>query len=207
MEGQAIRGPAALLLFLSVTGIALTGTIADAQEPSGNRKQNREIRMMERALDAMLIDSPNYLVRGYDNSRGIYIPGTGAIFTFDASLVASGWNYNADHRKWYDWSDEDDDDDESRRGTRSRRLSRQEKQYTRGVEELQELLLDHGDLLTTLKPGETVQLIAFFDDVDYLWDKDIDHLVVKARVEDLRSYADKKMNEDQAKAKITTSEY
>ena len=51
-------------------------------------KLERQIDVMEGAIDDMLVDSPNFLVHGGDNARGLYIDEFGVIFTFDASLVS-----------------------------------------------------------------------------------------------------------------------
>lgn len=199
---------AALTLFIALAAPALIAPSAHAQAGT-DRKMQREIRMMERSLDDMLVDSPNFLVPGYDNARGIYVPGTGMIFTFKSSLTASR-NFTINGKRgWMFWDDEEgrDEDRESRRGTRSRGMAREERQYKRGTDELMELLLDEADSFTTLKAGEWVQLIAFFDDVDYLFDKDVDHLALKVKVDDLRAFADKKLSEEQAKAKMVKDEY
>src|SRR5262245_35422062 len=175
---------------------ALVASPAAAADPPATRKAAREIRVMERALDDMLIDSPNFLVPGYDNSRGLYVPGVGAIFTFEASLLAgrNGWTNivsSHGHKSWAFWDDDDDDDDDadSRRGSHSRSLARQERQYKRGIEEMQELLLDEADTLTQLKSGEWVQLVGYFDDSEYLWDKNIEHISMKAKIDGIRAYA------------------
>ena len=49
---------------------------------------------MERALDEMLIDSPNFFVSGRGNSRGLYIESIGALFTFEATLVNKDWDFD-----------------------------------------------------------------------------------------------------------------
>jgi len=204
---------------LAVTAPALAGILlAAAWAPGVARAQanvdprmQRQIRYVEHDLDDMLVDSSNFLVPGYHNARGIYVPGTGMIFTFSSSLTASRdftksvrWIFDRD-RDDDDWKD--DDSTESGHGVHSREMTREERQYKRGTDELMQLLLDDADSMSGLKPGESVELIAYFNDVDYLGDKGVRHLSVKAKSEDLAAYAAKKLSDDQAKAHMVKTEY
>ena len=75
---------AALLL-----GLLFVTQVRAADAPV-TRKTARQIDVMERIIDQVLVDSPNFLVQGRDNARGLYLEEFGVLFTFDASLVSDG---------------------------------------------------------------------------------------------------------------------
>jgi hypothetical protein len=58
-----------------------------AQKPAHGNRMMRQIGVMEGIVDRLLLDSPNFLVSVGHNTRGIYLPEYGAIFTFEASLT------------------------------------------------------------------------------------------------------------------------
>jgi len=200
-------------MFLSALALPLLFAAGNASaQASPDRKMQREIRRMEHDLDDMLVDSSNFLVPGYHNARGMYVPGTGMIFTFSSSLTASRGSavFSVNKRHWMLWDDDDDEDDDSdkeHRTIHSRGIKREERQYKRGTDEMMDLLLDDADSFSSLRAGEWVQVVAYFNDVDYLWDKDIQHLAVKAKVDDLRAYAAKSLSADQARSKMVKEEY
>ena len=66
-----------------------------AAETPESRKMKRQVAVMEQVLDQVLVDSPNFLVPGRDNTRGIYLPEFGALFTFEASLLQKDWDLSA----------------------------------------------------------------------------------------------------------------
>lgn len=178
--------------------------------PPVDEKMSREIRRMERGLDELLVDSPNFLVNGHDNARGFYVPGTGLLVTFDATLVGAGWNtrhagFLGRHGLW--WSDDDEEDDEGRRGSRSRRLAREEKQWNRGREELVEYLLDYGDRLKSAKAGDWITVVGYLGDSDYFEKNEITHIVTKAKVDDLRLFAEGKIKEEEARKRVVQEQY
>ncbi len=76
--------PLTLLVHFVAQGLA-------AESPAA-RKMKRQVAVMEQVLDQVLVDSPNFLVPGRDNTRGIYLPEFGALFTFEASLIMKDWD-------------------------------------------------------------------------------------------------------------------
>ena len=79
--------PLALLVHLAARSLA-----ADTVE---TRKMKRQVAVMEQVIDQVLLDSPNFLVSGGENARGIYLPEFGALFTFEASLITKDWDLSA----------------------------------------------------------------------------------------------------------------
>lgn len=200
------------IMFLLGTLFAAAATSPALGSPPVDDKMKREIRRMERGLDEMLIDSPNFLVSGQDNARGYYVNGMGLLVTFDASLVSAGWNarntgFFGNRSWWWDDDGEEDEDGRARRGTRSRRLAREEKQWNRGREELVEYLLDYGDRLKSASPGDWITVVAYLGDAEYFEDKEITHLVTKAKVDDLRLHAEGKISEDEARKRVVQEQY
>jgi hypothetical protein len=54
-------------------------------------KLERQINVMTRAIDAMLVDSPNFLVSSSQVTEGFEDDEYGALFVFQASLTGAGW--------------------------------------------------------------------------------------------------------------------
>ena len=203
--------------------LAVVAAQSAAADPPGGKKMQREIRIFERVMDDMLIDSPNWLVPGRDNARGYYVPGHGPIFTFESSLVTRGWGrrsglkiFGSDHFVFwgdddddYDY-DEDDDDRDRRRSRRDRReksRDTEERRYDRGKQEVIDVFLDYGDSFDVAGSGEWVTVVAYLDDADVFDDNDISHLVMKAKIDDLRAYGSESLSEENMIAKIVVEEY
>lgn len=202
--------------------VALSGASPAAAGP-GDRKADRQIEIFETVLDEMLVDSPNWLVQGHRNARGRYKSGQGVRFSFDAGLVngefdGHGWwggfSKGRVHfgRDW-DWDDWDRDDDETReeraerrKDWRDRELTRQERIYKRGKTEIIDLLMDFGDVLTTVPDNEWLEIAVDLDRAEYFWEKDLRDLNVRVKMSDIRAYADEKIDEKQFVQKIEMKE-
>ena len=128
--------------------------------------------------------------------------------------------------KWIVYTDEHDHDDdrdedgdrEAERRARKEALKNYEKWqdekevihhqlYEAGKNELILHLLDYGDTVRQLKDDQWVTLVAYLTRADYFEEQDLNQLVVKARMSDLRAYADGHITEEQAKSKIIVEEY
>jgi hypothetical protein len=95
---------AALAGALSCLCLPENSFAVDAPE---NRKMARQIDVMEQILDQVLLDSPNFLVPGRDNARGLYIKNYGLVFTFDASLVDKGFRHEHMSFEGFDFENKD----------------------------------------------------------------------------------------------------
>lgn len=208
----------------------LVGLVAATQvlavDPPVNRKMTRQIEVMEQIIDQVLIDSPNFLVSGRDNARGLYIESFGVLFTFDASLVDRDFDF-MDKWDWgggfrvkeengtviiipkdeEEWDEEDlDEIKEQVRNSRERRSGREEKLYKRGKTEFVDVLLDYGDTLTTLNRDQWVAIVAYLAD-DYFQENRFSRLILKAKIGDLRDYASEKLSEEEMVKRIVEEEY
>ena len=219
------KGRAALWLGVAALGLVLAG---DATASPNEKKLDRQIDLFERIVDDMLVESPNWLVQSSRETRGRYRAGTGARFTFDVSLV--GRNHWGGGSKWWktwmhhdgdviviDVDDYDDLDAEeiealvksekkSRERYRERSVEKQTRLYDRGKVEILEMILDFGDVLTTVPDGETLVLVAYLDDSEIFYEKDLRTLTVTAKMSDVRAFGNGKIDEKTMIGRIQVEE-
>jgi hypothetical protein len=181
-----------------VVGVAfLLGSVAVQADPEKpNRKMMRQIRIMEKILDEVLVDSPNLLVFNDRPTRGFYLDGFGAVFTLEASLVREGTfdfsflkNFRIEKEDGKviivtrDKGSGDEDEDEEENGEEE--VSEAEL-YERGKQELKEALVDYAETLSSLKDDDWVAVVAFLKGSSYFTDRKISRLILKVRMRDLR---------------------
>jgi hypothetical protein len=220
----------------SVRGwIAIAGAVcaaaragdASATDPPANRKMHRQIEVMEQIIDQVLIDSPNFLVRGRDNARGMFVKELGLIFTFEASLIEKDHDFWKSFTKSEGFEIKEDDggriiiipkadhgdtvdaEEVQRRADtlKDRQDSRQERLYLRGKTEIVDVLLDYGDTLTTLEDNQWIAIVAYLTDSEYFAQNRFSRLILKAKVKDLREYAAEKLSEEEMIKRIVEEEY
>jgi hypothetical protein len=215
---------ATLVLFAGWAGVQS----ATAQEPS--KKLQREIGLMEDIISDMLVDSPNWLVSSGGPNQGIYLASYGVIFSMEASLTGGQWSGNGSwsllrslgirsHRghvivNWddEDWEDDDSsakkaDDEDAYDRWRANRKKRDDRCYARGKEELHEVLMDAGDMLTQLKDDDWVVLAVALSDHRYFRRNKLERLTVRAKMGDLRARAAGTINAEQLAARIVEEEF
>jgi hypothetical protein len=78
-----------LALLISLASMSVPAAASDGKGPD---RAGRQIKLMERVIDQVLLDSPNFLVYGRDVTHGLYLAEYGALFVFEASLTNQGWN-------------------------------------------------------------------------------------------------------------------
>lgn len=204
-------------------------SLATAAAPG---KVTRQIGVMEKIIDQVLIDSPNFLVMGGDNARGLYIEELGALFTFEASLTGGMFNLRAlgDLSNRFEMKTDEDGNQifVIKKGEKEKRVKEkgehrsssdrgeadasdegmdEAERYEKGKAELIDTVLDYGETLTTLKDGQSVVLAAFLSDSDLFKKKEISRLVIRAKIADLRAYAAGTLSESGAKSRIMVEEY
>ena len=213
--------------FRSLLGLAVVSALAfpsDAWAGPTSRKMDRQIDLFERVVDEMLVDSPNWLVRGRNNARGSYVDGHGLMVTFDATLVNwdhgyhdSGWKWWKKGRRVYvidedDWEDEDEDREarDERRSSHDKwfehEMKKQERLYGRGKTEIIDVILDFGEFMSTLKDTDYLEIEAFLGSAGYFIEKDLNTLTMKVKMSDVRAFSDGKMDEKALISKIETVE-
>jgi len=215
MHGNPWKYAALSLLALGLVDLGGAPTASAGPD----RKSDRQIDIFETVLDEMLVDSPNWLVRGHRNARGRYRSGEGVSFSFDVSLVGGDWNdgkwwsgFSRDRSYWFAF-DDDDDYDEDREDRRARRkewrereMSRQERMYKRGKTEIIDTLMDFGDVLTTVPDGEWIEINVDLDRAEFFWEKDLRELTMRVKMADVRAYADEKIDEEALVQRIEVTE-
>jgi len=185
-------------------------------------RQDRQVRLFERATDQMLVDSPNFLVQSSEPTVGYYAEGQGATFTFRTSLVNGNWGNKSWWKVWnhyddgrvviYDDDDDDWDDDDyedyrrSRKKRKEKSLASQEKKWRRGKQEIAELIADFGEVLTTIPDSEFLTIEARLRKTEFFKDNDLRKLKIKVRMSDVRAYADGTISETELEQRITTTE-
>lgn len=228
--GRVTRSRAGVAAALSATALVLLAGSALGDRPAGERRRSREIGIMERTIDDVLVESRNLLVGGRSVTQGLYIDGVGAVFTFSMDVIPLNWGLG--EFSW--WSDshrvevKDDgdriiiyksgrDDDEgaekSARKTTKRSRSRDEaektarERYAQGKAELVDALLDYGaQTLGSLADGEWIVLAARLSGGRLLVDAGVNRLVIKAKMGDLRALDSGTLNREAARGRIQIDE-
>jgi hypothetical protein len=223
--GRTVVALATLVLFAGWVGLQPVS----AQEPP--KKLQREIGLMEDIISDMLVDSPYWLVSSGGPNQGVYLPSYGIVFSLQASLTSgqgSGNNWSllqglGIHRHKdhviVDWDDEDwEDEDDAKAGDdksnddaydrwRANRKKRDDRCYTRGKEELREVLMDAGEMMTQLADGDWVVLAVALEDHRYFRRSRIDQLVLRAKMGDLRARQAGSITDEQLTARIVEEVY
>ncbi len=177
----------------------------------------RQIGVMEKVLDQVLLDSPNLLVYSREASRGLYLDGYGAVFTLEASLVNKG-----DKKKWglgdFKFKEEDgkividlkdlkDKTEGDEQSWREQRIAADRELYEKGKAELVNAILDYGETLSGLDGSEWVAVAAFLKDSDYFLSNRISRLVIRARMSDLRALSAGRISADEMRSRLVEEEY
>ena len=209
-----LRCATLLAVALLVGAAAGSSHPAHAQDDAKERKMARQVGVLEKILDQVLIDSPNFVVPGRNNTRGIFLDEFGVLLTYEASLVDKDkfdWNFDFDFKPQIKEDEngnqvivipkrsEEDSPSPVRRG--------EARLYERGKVEIREMLLDYGDTMTGLGDNHWLAVAAYLKDSDYFIDERISRLVIKVKMRDLRSYAAGKIDEETVLSRFVEEEY
>jgi hypothetical protein len=159
--------------------------------------------VVERAIDEMLVDSPNLLVAGSHVTQGFYLEEVGALFGFEAAIIPRDFWRN--HSKWcwiFDW---DDDDDGAVVRHRRKRPSDDEL-LRRGKAEILGVMLDYADVLSALRDDQWLVISATIKNKDSWLGDEKTEFLWKARMSDLRAYASGKVSESDTIKKVIEQE-
>ena len=216
MTSLQLRIPA-----IAVLAIGLVAGGARASDPPGSDRINHQVRSIEKALDHLMLDSPNFLVQRGRNAHGAYLPDYGLVLTFNAAI-------NADNGSVEILGDDDDSRVVIRTGDRWHRHGNRTVMRLRGVNigsrrhhddsddplelyqegkaELVEMLLDQAGALSALPAGQWVVVSGSVDDETLREGKKITRLVLRVRTDDLKAYADRRLSDEEATARIQVEE-
>lgn len=219
---------------LGVIALLAVAMAAPAAAGDNDRKMNRQISVYERYVDEMLVDSPNFLVKGRENAVGVYVEDYGLVVAFETSLVSRDYDRHLGGKWWKrifdhdderiiilddgdviigddDWDYDLDDEDleeykEERKSWRSRGLKRLERRYTRGKTEIIDVLIEEGTLLTFLADDDWLQISAKLEDSKFFRKSKLDRLRMRVKMADLRAYSDGDLDEKAIIEKIEVKE-
>ncbi len=211
-------GLAAALAATASMAFAPAARAADSPVPD---RLKRQIGVMEKVLDEVLVDSPNLFVYSHEAARGVYLDGFGVAFTLEASLVTkdskndNSWPFGdlkIDEKDgkiviYTDKSDSANYEVKDLKNWREQRVQRDKQLYDAGKAELVNAILDYGETLSGLGDDEWVAVAAFLKDSDYFMNNRISRLVLKAKMKDLRAYGDKTITRDQMRDRLVEEEY
>ena len=215
LRANASMGLVVALLFGAMGGVLAP---AQAQDDGPTRKISRQVSVLEKVLDQVLLDSPNFLVPGRNNARGIFLEEFGALLTFEASLVNKDGDFEFNWPSGYRIEENergekvivipkrggDEEEDES---DRSPRRSAEARRYERGKTELRDVLLDYGDTLTGLDDNHWLAIAAYLKDSDFFANERISRLIIRVRMRDIRAYGAGKIDENAVLSRFQETEY
>jgi hypothetical protein len=233
VSDRNLRGVALFAFLVLLTGIFLLVSVGHASAGNRGDKLDRQIRTAERSLDEMLLDSSNWLFPGTGDARGTHLEGAGVVFTFSASLtggstlrglsfLGNSISFGGHHparilvRKLHRGGEDEDvevtvkkdslDEDEDFTAQEKYDAKRLEKKYDRAKDELMDTFMDFGDILQALPRGEVVVLEGRLHDVELPGGKEISKITLKAKIDDLRAYADGSLKENDLRSRISVEE-
>jgi hypothetical protein len=201
---------------------------AVACDPPSSEKMAKQIGVMEKIVNQVLVDSPNFFIQERENCRGMYVKDSGLVFTFSASLVEKDWDLD----KLLNWGDvevqktdegytvkrgkkngkedpehEEEEDEEPEEIDEAALRKKQERTYLRGKTELIDVILDYGDTLTSLESGKYLTIVGYLRDSDYFDEEGFSRLILKAKIDDIRAYGTGKISEDEMIKRITQAKF
>jgi hypothetical protein len=227
-SGQRVAAP---LVRLLAAGGLVAGLLAASPAAAGPEKEQRSMRrqiaLLEKAIDAALVASPNIRVSGSANAGGLYLPGYGVIFSAGGSLMMDGglgdlakkFMVQGEKFKVQIGGDDDDSssgnkaddkaDDKSDDRTRERRAKRELERRAKRIDALKQEIIDvlgdYGPALTALAPNDKVG-VALFVTKDLFgdsWDRVILLEVTRA---DLDRYDGEQISEEELARRVKITE-
>jgi len=186
-------------------GLLLVAVTAQTAQAGPEDRRERQISVFERALDDMLVESPNWLVRNGEPTYGYYVDDHGAVFSFRASLVSRHNNWGESW--WKFWGDDDDDEDYDRNSrSYDREVERQARRYESGKEEIIETILDFGEVLGSMSDTDVLEISVKLRSAPYFRENDLRKLEMKVKMSDLRAYYDGRMSEEAITSAVEVTE-
>ncbi|TPW05917.1 MAG: hypothetical protein FD129_2711 [bacterium] len=201
----------------------------------------REITVLEKVIDEMLLDSKNLLIYTAGGvTHGLYMDEFGVLFSFEASLVdrSDDIPWPKELRENYTFETDEHGNLVIRKGKKStpdapdapetpkppkpgenpkssptprawidKQAIKQATLYEAGKGEIIETLIEYGESMNSLRDSQWLCFAAFLKNSDFFLEKRISRLVVKARMSDLRSYAQGRLDRKQMLAKVVEEEY
>jgi hypothetical protein len=233
-----------LVVSLLVPGLthhlAAAPAAAQTGEAARSKRMLRDITVLEKIIDEMLLDSRNLLIYTAGGvTHGLYIDEFGVLFSFEASLV-DRTEMPIDFEHEYEFQTDEHGNvilkkKDGKKGKRpdaptpptpptpprpgetpkgagprawvDRQAGKQAKLYELGKTEIIDTLIEYGDSMSGLRDNQWLCFAAFLKNSDFFLDNRISRLVVKARMSDLRSYAQGRIDRKAMIARVVQEEY
>jgi hypothetical protein len=206
---------AAVLVALMGMVIALSAAEAD------DDRLERKVRVMERVIDEVLVQSDHVMISAGGTTHGLVLDGFGALFVFEGSvmggellIVPEGFVFPGDADSVFTFESRrqrtlEEAEDEELDHLRSWKEREKEAQAKRAENleklegELADALIDYGATLGELEDDEWVAIAAFLGGSRFLdRSTDTERLVLKVRMRDLRQYAASTLSREAAAARV-----
>ncbi len=206
---------------ISVTAaliVVLIGLLVAAAHAEDASRLDRKLRVMERVVDEVLLQSHHVVVSPGRVAHGLYLEEYGVVLSFEGSLGDGMWalgvaepqlKFLQQLREREDEGDEEEKDlplpaDVGKWREASAKRDREAVDALK--KELVDALLDYGPTLTELRDDQWLALAAFLDGNELLGGDEGTRLLLKVRMRDLRQAATGSLSRDAAKAKVVVEE-
>lgn len=184
-----------ILLLAALIVVALFSLMVAFGAASELDRLERQVGVMEKVMDEVLVQSPNVIVSSRSATRGLALDDYGVVLTFDAKLTG-GDSVFTDGRVFFgpqghvrfDRGGRDGDDEQvSLEELRARAETARRERLDAFRQELVEVLVDYGPTLTALPGDRWVTVIVFLEDDPFGRGSEApSRLVAKAKMRDLR---------------------
>jgi len=210
-----------------VTGLCLLVAGTAAAQKGMDTRLKRQIGVMERILDEVLVESPNLLVHSSQPTNGLYLDEYGVVFLIEASFANNFEDWKNMTFGSYSIEQDDDgnitiirkgkgkgneeqeelDEEEADMAWEKVQEKRQTEQYANGKKELIDAVLDYGETLSALGGSQYVTVALFLDKEEFFGKDETTHLVIKAKMDDLRSLSAQRLSREAMEKKLSIEEY
>jgi hypothetical protein len=204
---------------LMVAVLGLVAVSATAADDTASRL-DRKVRVMERVLDEVLIQSPNVVVSSRSVTRGLVLEEYGALFTLEASLGTEMFVFAMPQppaapidagdegriivapkrpdrpgrgESWDEWQEKSNE--------------KRAEQYAAFKSEMTDAIVDYGVTLTELGDDQWLAVVAFLDSRPLLGSDDRGgRLMLKIKMRDLRQHSAGSLSRDAVKGRVIVEE-
>ena len=200
-------------LMVAVLGLMVVSATAADDRTS---RLDRKVKVMERVLDEVLIQSPNVVVSARGVTRGLVLEEYGALFTLEASVGTDMFVLAVPEPPAVPIGDGDDDqvfvaprhperpgrEDQWLEKSREKRAE----QYAAFKSELTDAIVDYGVTLTELRDDQWLAVVAFLDNRPLLGGGEGSRLMLKIKMRDLRQHSAGSLSRDAVKGRVVVEE-
>lgn len=200
---------------LMVAVLGLVAVSATAADDTASRL-DRKVKVMERVLDEVLIQSPNVVVSARGVTRGLVLEEYGALFTLEASVGTDMFVFAVPEPPAAPIGGGDEDriiiapDRPHRVGREDEWLEKSNEkraeQYAAFKAELVDAIVDYGVTLTELRDDQWLAVFAFLDSRPLLGGDGGGRLALKVKMRDLRQHSAGALSRDAVKGRVIVEE-